>query len=84
MFREKSENCHRTDFKMGVAATLPELSEWTFYGDVRAIYLGPKSSLSAVFLGKKFYLRTFHVFGLNFCRLPFWGFCCSRSLANAH
>ena len=24
----KSENCDGTDFKMGVAATLPELSEW--------------------------------------------------------
>ena len=25
----KCENCDGTDFNMGVAATLPELSEWT-------------------------------------------------------
>ena len=25
----KRQNCDGTDFKMGVAATLPELSEWT-------------------------------------------------------
>ena len=28
----KRENCDGTDFKMGVAATLPELSEWTLPG----------------------------------------------------
>ena len=29
IWRIKGENCDGTDFKMGVAATLPELSEWT-------------------------------------------------------
>ena len=29
--KRASENCDGTDFKMGVAATLPELSEWTLY-----------------------------------------------------
>ena len=28
----KGETCDGTDFKMGVAATLPELSEWTLLG----------------------------------------------------
>ena len=27
----KGENCEGMDFKMGVAATLPELSEWTLH-----------------------------------------------------
>ena len=29
ILRIKGKNCDWTDFKMGVAATLPELSEWT-------------------------------------------------------
>ena len=29
IWRIKGENCDGTDFKMGVAATLLELSEWT-------------------------------------------------------
>ena len=29
ILRIKGENCDGTDFKMEVAATLPELSEWT-------------------------------------------------------
>ena len=29
ILRIKGENCDGTDFKMGVAATLPELSKWT-------------------------------------------------------
>ena len=29
ILRIKGENCDETDFKMGVFASLPELSEWT-------------------------------------------------------
>ena len=29
IWRIKGENCDGTDSRMGVAATLPELSEWT-------------------------------------------------------
>ena len=36
------------------------------YGDVRAIFLGLKSSLQAIFLGTTFYLKTSHVLGLKF------------------